>query len=109
MWRALHNATQMITVVSDSKYTVDTANGILKNHTTEHRGQHRDIWNHIIKLAHKLHSIRWIKAHTTPEQAEIRGMRADEREGNLKADELATKGTQLHDENNEIVDKFKKN
>ena len=91
-----------------SKYTVDTAKGILKNHTTEQRGPHRDIWNQTIKLTHKLHSIRWIKAHTTPEQAEIRAMRPEAREGNLKADEVATKGTQLHDENWEEVDKFKK-
>ena len=36
-------------------------------------------------------------------------MRAEEREGNLRADALATKGTQLHDENNENMDKYKKN
>ena len=101
-------ATQKITVISDSKYTVDTANGILKNHTAEHKGQHRDIWNHLIKLTHKLHTIRWIKAHTSQEQAEIRGIRPEEREGNLKADELATKGTQLHEENREEVEKFKR-
>ena len=80
LWRALDRTTQKITVISDSKYTVDTANGILKGHVLEHKGQHRDIWNKIIKLSHKLQSIQWVKAHTTPEQAESRGISPEDRE-----------------------------
>ena len=107
LWRALHTATQRINVVSDNNYTVDTANAILVNKSNEHQGQHREVWNHIINLSQKLHSIRWMKAHTTPERAETRGMKPEDRRGNNRADELATIGTQLHEEGETHMTNFK--
>ena len=98
MARALQMTEEPIQFVPNSRYTVDGVQSILQGNRCKETCRHKDLWQQIYKTRHRLKGIKWIKAHNTEEDAKTRGCTKEEWQGNKRADELATVGTNSHQE-----------
>ena len=88
-------ATSPVVVVSDNRYTVDTANRIICGDyaCTE---ANQDLWDRFKANKRGVHNVEWIKSHMTPEQALEKGFSEDDRKGNEEADGLAKRRAEEH-------------
>jgi len=88
-------ATTPVVVVSDNRYTVDTASRIIRGDyaCTE---ANQDLWERFKANRRGVQNVEWIKAHMTPEQALEKGFAEHDRKGNEEADRLAKKGAEDH-------------
>ena len=62
-----------------------------------------DKWWYIEKHVHKVYKVSWIKSHRAKQQALDLGFSEEDWAGNAKADDLATQGLKLHQEDHDAI------
>ena len=82
------------------------AQSILAGNGPKGTCRHKDLWQQIYKRRQMLSVINWIQAHTELEESIKRGFTQEDWQVNKRADELATNGTNSHQENERSKKQF---
>ena len=100
---AFTQATRRIHTVTDSEYVRSGIIALRCGGELQAEACNLDKWWRIGQQIHKVHRVACVKGQRTKQQTTQLGIAEEDRQGNARADDLATKGLRMHEEDEDTV------